>query len=66
MTKKYSFDYCENLMLKVFDDSQNGIETELGREVRESLLDRCPGCDSLLLAGDLCPNCHTPEQLSRG
>jgi hypothetical protein len=35
--KKYSYDQLENRLLKVFEDAQNGIETDLGRQVRESL-----------------------------
>lgn len=35
--KKYSYDQLENGLLKVFEDAQNGVETDLGRQVRESL-----------------------------
>lgn len=35
--KKYSYDQLENMLLKVLEDAQNGIETDLGKQVRESL-----------------------------
>lgn len=35
--KRPSYWQLEGLMLKVYEDSQNGLETVLGRLVRESL-----------------------------
>ena len=35
--KKYSYEQLEAKMFKVHEDAQNGLETDLGRQVRESL-----------------------------
>ena len=35
--KKYSYEQLEAVMFKVSEDAQNGVETDLGRQVRESL-----------------------------
>lgn len=35
--KKYSYEQIEAMMFKAHEDAQNGIETDLGRKVRESL-----------------------------
>lgn len=35
--KKYSYEQLEAMMFKVHEDVQNGLETDLGRQVRESL-----------------------------
>jgi len=35
--KKYSYEQLEAMMFKVSEDAQNGIETDLGKQVRESL-----------------------------
>lgn len=35
--KKYSYEQLEAMMFKAHEDAQNGLETDLGRQVRESL-----------------------------
>jgi alpha-glucuronidase len=35
--KRYSYLQLESLMFKAWEDAQNGVETTLGRQVRESL-----------------------------
>nr|CRY96481.1 hypothetical protein [uncultured prokaryote] len=35
--KKYSYEQLEAMMFKAHEDAQNGIETDLGKQVRESL-----------------------------
>lgn len=35
--KKHSYEQLEAMMFKLWQDSQNCIETDLGRQVRESL-----------------------------
>ena len=35
--KKYSYEQLEAMMFKVSEDAQNDVETDLGKQVRESL-----------------------------
>ena len=35
--KKYSYEQLEAMMFKAHEDAQNGLETDLGKQVRESL-----------------------------
>lgn len=35
--KKYSYQQLEAMMFKVHEDAQNAVETDLGKQVRESL-----------------------------